>query len=415
MGNISIPQDLRALLQDNSLSAAVVAISKTGEELFFEGYGKVHEDGKIVDRGSIFWLSSMSKLITTLAILRCISEGQITLDEDATRFLPELASLPILYQSNTGKLCTKPRTTPITIRHLLTHQSGCGLAFLHPTLLQYAQENGLMIDVGNPIEYINSDLLDKVVTATLNRLPLCFEPGSGPFLYGSGFDWIGQLVSTLSGQPLETYVQNHICQPLGLTDTSMLFSEIPGTIEENWVRPKTYDTAAESFKTVAADLPRHGIASGSHGFYSSPSDFSKILSVILNSEIASKIGINESVWKEITEPQLINTDASGPESMYACMNGSVRHLFGVASLPATTTFDMGLGGAITKNDIDGMRNKSTYGWHGISNTLFWADREAGIAGAVLTNSFPTADDRLVALARWFEKKAYSTRSDSQIG
>jgi hypothetical protein len=56
--------------------------------------------------------------------------------------------------------------------------------------------------------------------------------------------------------------------------------------------------------------------------------------------------------------------------MYACMNGPPRHLFGVASLPATTTFDMGLGGAITKNDIGSMRSAGTYGWHGISNTLF---------------------------------------------
>ncbi|KAM0234773.1 hypothetical protein ACHAPO_006137 [Fusarium lateritium] len=412
MDSIVVPQDLKGLLQDDGLSVAVVAVGKTGDELFFDSNGKVENDGKNVDRESIFWLSSMSKLITTLAILRCISQGQIILDEDVAPFLPELASLPILDQSDAGKLYTKPRTTPITIRHLLTHQSGCGLPFLHPLLLQYAQDNGLMIDVGNPIEYINSNLLDKVVTATLNKLPLCFEPGSGPFLYGSGFDWIGQLVSTLSGQPLESYVKDHICQPLGLTNTNMLFSEIPGTVAENWVRPKTYDGVSGSFKPIVADIPKHGIASGSHGCYSTPSDFSKLLSVLLNSEIASKIGITESVWEETTKPQLISTNSSGPDSIYACMNGPLRHLFGVASLPATTMFDMGLGGAITKNDVEGMRKKGTYGWHGISNTIFWADRDAGIAGAVLTNSFPTADERLVALAQWFERKAYSVRSSS---
>jgi CubicO group peptidase (beta-lactamase class C family) len=80
----------------------------------------VYDGGKNVDRESIFWLSSMSKLITTFAILRCISQGMITLDEDVTPFLPELASLPILGQSEEGKLETKPRTTPITIRFVVS-------------------------------------------------------------------------------------------------------------------------------------------------------------------------------------------------------------------------------------------------------------------------------------------------------
>ncbi|KAM0344838.1 hypothetical protein ACHAPU_007220 [Fusarium lateritium] len=188
----------------------------------------------------------------------------------------------------------------------------------------------------------------------------------------------------------------------------MLLSDIPDTVAENYVRPQAFNPTTKSFEPIMAGLPRHGIASGSHGCYSTVSDFSKLLSVLLNSKLASTIGITEELWEEMTKPQLTNPEASGPDSMYACMNGPVRHLFGVASLPITTTFDMGLGGAITNSDADGMRSKGTYGWHGISNTLFWADRETGVAGAVLANSFPTADERLVNLAQWFERKVYSS-------
>lgn len=205
---------------------------------------------------------------------------------------------------------------------------------------------------------------------TLTKLPLCFEPGSGSFTYGSGFDWISRLVSVLNGQVFEDYVNEHICTPLGLKNTTMLFSEIPNDFEQRWVRPTRYEPDENTFGWVDSNAPGHGLASGSHGAYNTPADFGQLLSVLLNPSLASRIGINTACWKEIFAPQLINPTEKGPESLAGCMEGPMRHLFGVASLPTSTTFNFGLGAALTNLNIPGMRRQGTYGWHGIQNTFY---------------------------------------------
>lgn len=70
----------------------------------------------------------MTKLTTAIAVLLCVERGQISLDEDVAPILPDLCSIPVLDRVDSkGKYSTKARSKPITLRLLLTHQSGCGI------------------------------------------------------------------------------------------------------------------------------------------------------------------------------------------------------------------------------------------------------------------------------------------------
>jgi methyl acetate hydrolase len=167
---------------------------------------------------SIFRIASMTKPITSVAVMQLVENGRVKLDAPASSYLPELSEVQVLegFDSVGKPALRRPRTIP-TVRQLLTHTSGFVYDFDDPSLHHYVVSGALQSFVQGGDGFL--------------KAPLAFDPGSR-WEYGIGIDWLGRLVERVSGQTLEAYFREHIFQPLGMKDT---FFDVPSDKQERVV------------------------------------------------------------------------------------------------------------------------------------------------------------------------------------
>ena len=193
----------RAALVRYKIPAAAATVATPDRTIWSGAFGKRDATpGVDVTTGSIFAIASMTKAVTTVAALQLVEAGKLALDQPVAGHLPQLAKLQVLhgFAPENGKPILKPATRPVTLRHLLTHTSGFAYDNWDEQMFRYVNHGG---------------------NGRNGVLPLMFEPGTR-WQYGSGVDWVGRLVETVSGQNLEQYFQQHILEPLEMMDTSFL-------------------------------------------------------------------------------------------------------------------------------------------------------------------------------------------------
>ncbi|KAM5364073.1 hypothetical protein ACJZ2D_011690 [Fusarium nematophilum] len=156
----------------------------SGKILWQRASGLGLPNDKTVSADSVHWLASQSKLMCTVAALQTVEKGLIGLDNDVAEHLPDLAALEVLDggEDDKGVPTTKPRHNKITLRLLLSHQSGVGYDSMPLSVAKWAQATA-----------IKSTILDST-QESMKICPLAFEPGTS-WSYGAGIDWAGELPS----------------------------------------------------------------------------------------------------------------------------------------------------------------------------------------------------------------------------
>ncbi|HKT53555.1 MAG TPA: serine hydrolase domain-containing protein, partial [Caulobacteraceae bacterium] len=151
---------------------------------------------------TVFWIASFTKAVTTAAALQLVEAGRVGLDEDVGRWLPKLAKPKVLagFDEEGEPILTDARE-PVTLRRLLTHQSGFAYPFCHADLSRYVAKRP---QPESPVEEPD--------------YPLMFEPGSD-WTYGVGIDWAAKLIEKVSGETLADYLCGRVFQPLGMAET----------------------------------------------------------------------------------------------------------------------------------------------------------------------------------------------------
>ena len=184
----------------------LAAIARKGKIVHFEtiGMGDI-ENEKPVESNTIFRIYSMSKPITTVAVMILYDEGRIKLDDPVENYIPSFKDMKVFNNEQTQTHVAKNK---MTIKHLLTHTSGLTYGWGDkPIDKLYAK-----LKVFEP----HSTLAEKV--EKLSNLPLVFEPGRR-WKYGVSTDVLGYLVEVISEMPFEEYLQKKIFKPLGMVDT----------------------------------------------------------------------------------------------------------------------------------------------------------------------------------------------------
>jgi CubicO group peptidase (beta-lactamase class C family) len=150
-------------------------------------------------KDAIFRIASMTKPVTSVAMMMLVDEGERALDDDVSKYLPAFKNPQVISRLDlaAGTYETRPARGPITIRQLLTHTSGIGYSWSDPGLA----------------------LIEKLTGKTSEvELPLVHEPGER-WTYGAGPKVLGDVVAKLSGQPIEAFLENRIFRPLGMRET----------------------------------------------------------------------------------------------------------------------------------------------------------------------------------------------------
>jgi methyl acetate hydrolase len=198
--NAASPIDavLRAGVEEHGIPG-VVAMVATPDAIVYKGaFGKREVAGGVpMTEDTIFRIYSMTKPVTSVAIMQLIEQGKLKLDDPAGNWLPSLSSPKILEGFENGEPKLRPAAKAITVRHLLTHTSGLVYTMWDKDLRDYQAKRG----------------------ANTGQDPLLFEPGTR-WEYGTSIDQLGKLVEAISGLTLEDYFQKNILQPLDMYDTS---------------------------------------------------------------------------------------------------------------------------------------------------------------------------------------------------
>ncbi len=204
-------------INDGRIAGAVTLVARHGKIAYFKAFGMADREAKKPMRtDNIFRICSMSKPITSVAVMMLYEEGRFTLNEPVSDFIPEFKDMKVLdppvpqdKTSPPGALVNAKR--PITIFHLLTHTAGLTYpwnARLGKTYRDAGIGTGLLQQEGS-----TGDSVKKLAS-----LPLLFQPGDA-WEYGLSDDVLGYLVEKVSGMPLDRFYEERIFKPLGMSDS----------------------------------------------------------------------------------------------------------------------------------------------------------------------------------------------------
>ena len=341
------------------LPGALVLVARHGKIAHCECYGmRDIESQKPVQSDTIFNIGSMTKPITSVAVMMLYEEGCFQLREPITNFIPELGDLKVYVDDHERAELERP----ITIHHLLTLTAGLTFCLFDPTTpveKMYAEAN--LHDRDTSLK----QLIDK-----LARIPLVHQPGSA-WLYGVEHDVLAYLVELVSGMPFRTFLLEKIFQPLGMIDTDYF---VPGEKLNRYMT--IYGPGLSVFVKPGPDMWEATLPSltpGDSGLVSTGPDYLRFCQMLLNGGQLDGVRL---LGRKTVEFMTMNHMPS--ELMPIPIElppGSFRgYGWGLGWRVLTDVAASGSAGSLGE-----------YGWCGYPQAYFWIDPVEDIIGIVLSH------------------------------
>jgi methyl acetate hydrolase len=367
----------------------VVAMAADSKGIIYEGaFGSRavgSEQGMTVD--TVFWIASMTKAITSISAMQLVEQGAVSLDEPLGDKLPELREVQVLegFDDN-GRPRLRAPLRPITLRHLLTHTAGFTYDIWNPDMIRYEE----VMSVPGIIECRKATLMS----------PLVFDPGDR-WEYGINIDWAGQLVERLSGKHIEAYFKDHIFGPLQMRDSGFVL----GASQRERLASMHVRGEDGSLTAIPFELPQAPeFFMGGGGLYSTAPDYLRFLRAILGGgELdGARILKTETVAE-------INKNHIGELSvglLKTAIPGSSNDAEFFPGMPKK----WGLAYMINVDAADTGRSAGSLAWAGLGNTYYWLDPSHALAGVILMQILPFADDKALNVFSAFETEIYQAHT-----
>jgi methyl acetate hydrolase len=332
---------------------------------------------------TIFQIASMTKAITSVAAMQLVEQGRLSLDAPLETLLPELANPQVITGfDDAGNATLRPAARPITLRHLLTHTSGFGYAFMSADMLRAFGPAGL----------------PEPGTIASITSPLLFDPGER-WEYGISTDWAGRAVEAASGQSLGNYMAEAILTPLGMSDTGFTLSDAQ-MARRVTLLSRGEDGALTPFPAEMNGGPNVEFDSGGGGLMSSGPDYLRFVRMILNGGTLDGVTIlKPETIAEMSRNQIGPLRAGKMESI----NPMFSHPYD--GFPAMHT-GWGLSFLINPETGPNGRAPGSLAWAGIANSYYWIDPASDITGVLMMQFLPFGDPDALALYAAFERAVY---------
>jgi methyl acetate hydrolase len=378
-GKASLSRRLNSAVRRGDTPGVVALVVGRDGVLYEDAAGKLDVGHNIpMPVNAIFAIASMTKPVTSVAVMMLFEEGKLKLDDPASKYLTGFGNLRVITKFNEKDATyeTRPAKRPMTIRHLLTHTSGIGYGFT------------------NPIEYRLTQMTKKGEW----ELPLLNDPGE-KWNYSSSTRVLGMIIEKITGMPLESYYQEHIFKPLGMVDTSYA---VPATKQSRV--PKQYNRV----NGVSQEAPPTPIPStptapfrGDGGLYSTVEDYGRFIRMFLNGGRLGSVRIlSDSSVKMMGE----NNIGSLFVELQPDADKSRTKPFPLGA--GHDKFGLGFQIASNNPEYSGYRSPGSMSWAGIYNTEFWIDPVKHIGGVQMMQLLPFYDDGAIRTLRGFEELVY---------
>jgi methyl acetate hydrolase len=376
-GKADIDRYLQDAINTTYIPGMVALVVDKDGIVYEKGFGLMDKaQGKPMSTDAIFRLASMTKAITSTAIMMLVEEGKVDLNAPASKYLPELANRQVITSWNAaaGTYKAAPAKNPMTVRTLLTHTSGLGYGF-------------------------TSEIVNKLTNGSFavraTTFPLMFEPGT-QWLYGESTAVLGEIVQAVSGKELSVYLQERLLGPLKMIDTTF---DVPA--EKN---ARVVTVHQRNGATMTETPNPAGVISAPHrgdgGLSSTASDYSMFIRLILNDGCAP----GGAVLLKPATVKLMAQNQTAPVKV-PLMHSTSKLISEDFPLGAGVD-SYALGFQRTEAQVPGMRSVGSLAWAGIYNTEFWIDREKGIGGVLLMQFLPFYDAKAIEVLQGFESRVY---------
>ncbi|PYT32279.1 MAG: serine hydrolase [Acidobacteria bacterium] len=372
-------------IDEKRIAGAVTLVARRGRVAWLKSQGMLdREAGTPMQTDSIFRICSMTKPITSLAVMMLYEEGNFLLDDPVSKYIPEFKNPKVLVKASSGQV---PAAKEITIRNLLTHTSGLTYHWNSDLGAMYKDAN-----VSHGLLPYHGTIQDNV--RHLAALPLLFNPGER-FEYSLGIDVLGYLVEVVSHKTLDEIFRTRIFEPLGMGDT---YFYPPENKLNRLAAAYTFypDKGLNRFPdspivegnfSYSADYPYRGakkLYSGGGGLCSTASDYARFCQMMLD---GGKSGTNRLLSRKSVE--LMTTDHLG----------KVSPSFG---------FGLGFGVNGVKSPLSELGSPGEYNWGGFFYTAFSIDPKEQMITIFMAQLHPAGE---LNLDRLFHTLAYQAIID----
>ena len=349
---------LRQFVADRKIAGAVAAVARRGKIVYLEPVGlQSHESKAPMTDASLFRVYSMTKAVTAVAVMMLVEEGSLRLTDPASKYLPEFKEVMV---QEGGAGAPRAPSREITIQDLLLHTSGLS----HRTSDLYRQ-----LRVRS-----RAQALPQFVT-NITRAPLMEDPGTR-FRYSEGTTVLGRIVENVSTKPFDTFVNERILRPLGMTDTTWW---VEGHAQQRLatVYQRGQDGTVAPFEIEEVPFTQKpALMEGAVGLVSTATDFIRFGQMLLNKGTLDGVRILSAATTEsITRNGL-------SDAMVQARGGSMG--WGLANVDVVV--GAGSRGYLT--------TVGEYGWDGSAGTFFAVDPSRELVVTLMTQNLPANPDGL---------------------
>lgn len=360
------------LVADGKLPGASVVVARRGRIAYARATG-LSDIARTTPMAAdtIVRIYSMTKPLTSVAIMMLYEEGRFQLDDPITRFLPAFANQRVCVGGNRGKMETVPAQRDITFRDLLTHTSGLTYGFMQSTLVDAAYR-----DLGVDFQTSDKTLGDVVDLAA--SVPLLSQPGA-EWNYSIATDVLGHLVAVISGQSFDSFLHERVIAPLGMTDTAFTVApEKRARFAANYTRGAEGlalidDPATSRFTTTGK------ICSGGGGLTGTSGDYLRFCQMLLNKGIFD----GQRLLGRKTVELMMSNHLRGDMAAMGQPRFSESSYEGVG---------FGLGFSVMLNPAQAqlIGTPGECAWGGAASTAFWVDPAEDMAVVLFTQLTPSS-------------------------
>ncbi len=361
---------MQGYVDQHKLPGAISMVARHGKVVCFERAGMMDiEAAKPMQFDAIFRIYSMTKPVTSVALMMLYEEGQFQLHDPVSRFIPEFADVKVF--AGAGQEGSNLERD-ITIRHLLTHTAGLTYDFFEDSPVDAMYREAKIVS-RLPLAVLRVPLQEMI--QRIAKLPLVYQPGA-TWRYSMATDVLGYVIEVISGTSLDAFFEESIFKPLGMEDTDFYvpeanlgrFAALYGPTEDGGIQ--LFDAPATSpFSRPTRCL------SGGIGLVSTAADYARFAQMLLN---GGELDGARLLGRKTVE--LMTTNHLPDELIPIKLQPHTLHGCG---------FGLGFRVLVNAAQAGRLGSEGEFGWGGAASTSFFVDPKEDLFGLLLTQLMPS--------------------------
>ncbi len=353
-------------VDEGKLSGVQAMIARKDKVCYSQVFGRRdRENGLPMEHDTLLRIYSMTKPITSVAVMMLYEEGCFQLDDPVSAFIPELDGLKVCTGENAHGPTVVGQSNPITVRQLLTHTAGLSYGFDPASSVDRMYQSANVLDSASTL---------KEMVGKLSELPLAHEPGS-VWRYSVATDVLGYLVEVVSGEGIDRFLARRVFEPLGMGDSGFhvredqidRFAQLYGPGKDGSIEPMVSPVLGRLTRPCT-------LFSGGGGLVSTAGDYMRFCRMLQRG--------GELDGARLLSPRTIDmmTIDHLHESLIPMRMGTFTmdgYGFGLGFRVLTDLRAAGVLGSVGE-----------YAWGGAASTMFWIDPQEELIGILMTQFMP---------------------------